>query len=225
MGVARCKGSRKGRCPTCSLRSGRVGHRESAAREVAAGARGDFVRWFSPPETSAPPKSGPWVWTPEQEHAANLARNIFLPAGSRVHSLHLHDAGGHSIPYACLYTPSVATRRKGRIRRDPYTGPPRGLAVATTRRPASARCRSANRPPLPPTPHLAGQRQAAPNPFGFSLRAPKRTGLGSRELPALSQPGDGDLSEAALKKAARPCGGRVRLRVRGSGPGSGSGSG
>ena len=33
-------------------------------------------------------------------------------------------------------------------------------------------------------------------------------------MPALSQPGDGDLSAAALKKAARPCGGRVRVRVR-----------
>ena len=175
------------------------------------------------PGDERPPKSGQGV----DARASTSRRRLgmqYISTG-RVPGAQSPTFRGRTTVYASLYTPSVATRRRGRIRRGPYTGPPRGLAVATTRRPASARCRSANRPPLPPTPHLAGQRQAAPNPFGFSLRAPKRTGLGSRELPALSQPGDGDLSAAALKKAARPCGGRVRVRVRGSGSGSGSGSG
>ena len=131
MGVARCKGSRKGRCPTCSLSA--LGRRckrsESACLRARARA---FVRWFSPRR----PKKRPGAHARTRTCRQRLGMQYISTAGSRVHS-HLHDAGGHSIRLS-LHTVRGYTHRKGRVRRGPYTGPPRGLAVATTRRPASA---------------------------------------------------------------------------------------
>ena len=136
--------------------------------------------------------------TPEQEHPATaLARNIF-PHRGRVPGAQSPTLRGRTqytpVSLHCTHRPWLPAAKVEDPSWSLHRSSPRLSRRNGTRRHGAPSTTLALPPLLPsPTPQLAGQRQAAPNPFGFSLRAPKRTGLGSRELPALSQPGDGDL--------------------------------
>ena len=134
--------------------------------------------------------------TQEQEHAANvLACNIFPPPGPGCTVTYMTRA---DTVYACLYTPSVATRRKGRIRRGPYTGPPRGLAVS--QRHGAPRRHVPVRKSPSPTPHASPGRSTAggAQPVWVFLASPEADRAGVARVAGLEPAG-----------RWRPLGGRI----------------
>ena len=170
------------------MRSRRAGHAGSRPRAKWLRARAATSSvGFHPRRRAPPPKVAPGFGRQSKNMPPTWRAIYFYQPGPGC-TVFTYMTRADTV-YACLYTPSVATRRKGRIRRGPYTGHSRGLAVS--QRHGAPRRHVPVRKSPSPTPHASPGRSTAggAQPVWVFLASPEADGAGVARVAGLEPAG------------------------------------